>query len=445
MSADDDNLIGNISRSTAVSGDGRFLASSAELGLNSHNRRVAALAMEIAARIRLPKGAPEILEMAATAHHYPVDFFEMESINRLMTDLIGPRWRNRVKRHALSADVPAVVKRVVDVMQGGAYPENAAMRMLSEIVEISNLFSEQVEWFPYEPKTVDQMIDEIRTLTEEEFFLPEPVRALANLPRARREELLEIVYRMPMFPAVALSLLDRSEDEDEEFRELNQLVASDPALAAGILRVANSSQHGSVRAITSLREAIGSLGIKSARKLVVTSMMRPNFAAMKAADLWRHSIEMAQVCERLAIASGVVDPREGFLAGLVHDVGRLAMERLGGEARASWNRMMERGCEPVFVEKVLCRFDHADLGWDILLRWNFPPSLLEGVKYHHEPERSESPHAALLYLGEYWTDSQEDLPSARRLEIASERTGIDLESLPVGQAHDGLLDALGSL
>lgn len=410
-------------------------------GLDSHCRRVAAVAVEIANRLHLPVEAQEIIERAALLHHYPVALFEPEPLNRVMTDLCGADWQRRVP--VRNGDLPADIRTIVKAIQ---QPSPRAVRdratVVAEIVEVANSFVEQVEFLPMEYQTVDQILDGLRLVASEGQYAPDIVMAAASLPWARREELVDVVYRMPVFPVVALRALEPGPDEGVSAPALYELAVGDPALTASLLRVANSSLYSPPKRITTLRAAIQYIGLKAARKVLTASVVRPIFAPGAMTPLWKHSLAVAQLAERLALISGKVDPKEAFLGGLVHDVGRLAVEKLTGDTGAVRDRMTRERCEDTFVEKVICRSDHGDFGADILQRWNFPDTIVSAVRFHHQPELHPGEFASLLYLAEYWTGSEEDIPSAIRLKKALEWTRLSADLIHSADSHDGLLDSL---
>jgi HD-like signal output (HDOD) protein len=135
---------------------------------------------------------------------------------------------------------------------------------------------------------------------------------------------------------------------------------------------------------------------------------------------------------------------EAAVLGLVHDIGRLVIQTLPDQHSAAHTRIAaESGC-PVLADFLVCGCDHAELGADLLARWNFPDKFIEAVKHHHQPERTESRLASMLYLGEYVAGSDEDIPSISRLSHALTATGISVaECLDLGDPLrlEALLDA----
>jgi putative nucleotidyltransferase with HDIG domain len=144
--------------------------------------------------------------------------------------------------------------------------------------------------------------------------------------------------------------------------------------------------------------------------------VHPLFASSNLRDLWQHSLDVGRACERMATASGDTHPEEAFLAGLVHDIGRLAIWRLSGDAARSYARLLERGCEPVLAELFLFGYDHGQTGAEILRLWSFPSHLVDAVEHHHRPECSSAPLAALLFMAEARIAPSEAPESVQRLQ-----------------------------
>jgi putative nucleotidyltransferase with HDIG domain len=455
-----------------------------EAGLKAHCRRVAAMSLEISARLRLPSEHNHILEKAALLHHLPAALLEERTTERFLTDLFGKNWRALlidpappsgglqpprgiarplpppVYRRSEPASGAAEENEIRDVLKAVRRPSPQGVEdkatLFAQILQMANLFDEQIEYLAYEHRTIEQILDELRWVADDGFCHPAIVSALASLPRAKKEQLLEVVYRLPVYPAVALKTLALTAQEDVSVPMLEKLVSSDQVLAGNLIKVANSPLFSPARPIANLRLAITYLGMETTRKVLMGVVLQPLFASVKLRNLWAHSLQIAQFTERMARVSGRSDPDEAFLAGLVHDVGRLAVERLSGEVPAAYVRLTERGCAPVYAELVLWRFDHGELGGDILRNWNFPEPLAEAVRYHHAPEQADNDLSWLLYVAEQWcgvepatdaaaarrSESDEDLPSVIRWERGLQKAGLTMAQLSEIEKQTGALDAL---
>ncbi|MGA2325118.1 MAG: HDOD domain-containing protein [Bryobacteraceae bacterium] len=404
--------------------------------LAGHLRRVSTLAREIAARLRLRPTDSDTLTEAALLHHYPAEVLQTKAFHRLLADL-----RMGFPYGAASAFPPRRVRDVLERFHEGR-SANAAY-LLAQIVEVANFFDERLEFFPFEPMNFEQIIDELDWIAKEGFLNPAVVAALAGLPQVRMHELLEQVHRLPIFPAVLLEALRITADEDSSFSQIERIVRSDQVLAGHLLRVANSPLYSPLRRIASIPQAISYVGLDTCRKVMMASVFQPLFSSAVLRDLWRHSLAMARLAERLAQLCGRIDPQEAFLAGLVHDIGRLALQKLRHEDVMNYQRLIEGGCEPVFAEMLLCGFEHGAIGAEVLRCWTFPEHLIEAVLHHHHPELGDSLLAAALYLAECMSGSREDIASPVRLGLAHDRLGIASE-VPEGEGSPdpGWLDVL---
>ena len=108
----------------------------------------------------------------------------------------------------------------------------------------------------------------------------------------------------------------------------------------------------------------------------------------------------------------------------MHDIGRLLLNIAPPHVNAARKRLENNGCESQIAELLVCGTDHAGAGALVLDHWNFPLSFVEAVRFHHEPQATDSKLAALLYVVEFWAESNEDPASQVRLNIALERLNL---------------------
>ena len=166
------------------------------------------------------------------------------------------------------------------------------------------------------------------------------------------------------------------------------------------------------------------------------------FASRNLFALWNHSIEAAEIAETLALLSERIDPGEAFLAGLVHDIGRLAFSLLSCDYQTRTQSLLDHGCPPLLIERALAGISHAEVGAELLRGWALPPHIADAVKFHHGIEESAEPLAALLYATEFWTMSDEDLPSSVRLERALQILDLPMQLVLTPRPHATAAEAV---
>ena len=197
---------------------------------------------------------------------------------------------------------------------------------------------------------------------------------------------------LPSLPAAVMELLRTMGDEDIDIETIARKLSQDQALAAKTLRLANSSFYGRPRQVTSVQEAIRVLGLRSVRTLVTAAALTsgPSFRQLRGFDFrafWMHCIAVA-ICAR-ALARQLASGEEfAFTAGLLHDIGRLALASAFPDEyvavlahRATQNRTMLQ------AERDVLGIDHAAAGQALAEHWKFPATIVEAVTYHHAPDR----------------------------------------------------------
>jgi putative nucleotidyltransferase with HDIG domain len=181
--------------------------------------------------------------------------------------------------------------------------------------------------------------------------------------------------------------------------------------------MANSGIFGSA-------PAVGTLSLASA---ISAAALQRCFASPGLNELWKHSCETGLSTAAVASEAKGVDASDAFLAGLVHDVGRLAYELTpAGEAIRQWQ---ETGFPATYAERLVSGTDHSEIGAEILEYWRFPERLIEAVRFHHRPEISKSVLAAAIYAAE---DTGESLPSIARDHAAAKR--LEIAAFPRAQS-----------
>jgi putative nucleotidyltransferase with HDIG domain len=199
-------------------------------------------------------------------------------------------------------------------------------------------------------------------------------------------------------PAAAAKLM-RTSVEDVSAFELESIAASDPVLAGRLLGVSNSAFFGPASGIRHLRQAILRRGVPFARKVLLEACFGPIFASSTLAELWKHSRLVAANAHELAVECGF-DSEVAYVAGLLHDIGRLVMLGCAPEIQADEAGRLAAGFPLVYVETLIYGTDHATVGRELLSRWSLSSEIVEAVAFHHCPERTDSTLAAILFLAD---------------------------------------------
>lgn len=203
-------------------------------------------------------------------------------------------------------------------------------------------------------------------------------------------EMIARLHKLPAMPAVAMELLSSLSDDNTEVDALARRIAQDQAIAARVLRVANSPFYGLQTQVGSIRDAIVVLGFSSVRSLVLTATVVSGLPAGRCPGFsqehfWRHGLAVGVAARNLARALGHKGDNL-FIAGLLHDIGRLAMVVVAPDDYARVIATAhEQDCPWQQAEMSAFGYDHADVGAALAQRWNFPEDIRQALAFHHAP------------------------------------------------------------
>lgn len=220
------------------------------------------------------------------------------------------------------------------------------------------------------------------------------------------KELHTAIAELPPVSAVIQRILAVLQDPRSDVDDVARLVRTETALAAQVLRLANSAIYGLPERVTSIHEAVQHLGILEVQRLVTALgsrqlFLRPLLAYGVMADtLWEHALGVAvgsEICARYAGA----DRGLAYLVGILHSVGFVALDRV-----AAARHLAPRGREVAVDgwEREHFGTDNAAVAARVLKIWEFPPAVTETVAARYHPEKSGAPEAALLHLGSVVAD-----------------------------------------
>ena len=366
-----------------------------------------------------------MVEQAALCHHLPQLTVDQTSRQRLLHDL-------KIEETAGRPALPQAVEQLLQTFWGNEAVCDPSIAKLAAVLEMCDDFDQYFESEPLaELETGDGAVN------------PSVETLFSYLQVTSRADVSRVIDHLPVFPRAARDVVKCVSTMDASIRELEKVASLDPVMSGLLIQTANSSYYSPRQSIGNIRHAISYIGVEATKKVLLAATFRSNFASMRLHQLWNHSLDVAQTAERLAMHSRLhLDPSEAFLAGLVHDVGRLAFSIMPTTFLERFYRLTDRGCPAVEVEICLSGLCHGEVGAQTLMQWKFPDTLMEAVRWHHRPERSTSALASLLYLAEVISESEEDLPSAIRMRKACRQTDIDPAVLPDLSRDQGYLELL---
>lgn len=219
-------------------------------------------------------------------------------------------------------------------------------------------------------------------------------------------DLQRIVRRLddlPTLPRTVLRITELLNDPQTSARELALIIAEDQVLTARLLRIVNSSYYGFPRRIATVTAAIVLVGFEAIRHLLLTASVFDLFPAKNRQarrlleQLWDHALGCAAGAKAIGRHLRRERVEELFVAGLLHDIGKIvAMALFPAEFTEALRRAEREGISIVAAEQALLGFDHTHAGRMLAERWSLPPRLVAAIADHHHPAEPGADEAAAM-------------------------------------------------
>ena len=222
------------------------------------------------------------------------------------------------------------------------------------------------------------------------------------------DRLSESMDSLPSLPPVLLRLTEAIRDPDTSARQWASILLQDPALTARLLRLVNSPYYGFPRRIATVTDALTLLGFRPVQHLLLTAAVVDLLHAeesleFSAVSLWQHAVGTAVAAGLLGRAVGYRDHEALFVAGLLHDVGKLVeFQCLRPEFLQALALARAKDLPLHVAEEQVLGFGHAQAGRVLLEHWNLPLRLCEAVACHHQPDLAQEAQweAAFLHVAD---------------------------------------------
>ncbi|MFT5233694.1 MAG: putative nucleotidyltransferase with HDIG domain [Candidatus Krumholzibacteriia bacterium] len=235
--------------------------------------------------------------------------------------------------------------------------------------------------------------------------VPETIEDVSTENAEQLHQIIMTTRDLPAMPQVASKVLELSSDPNTSALQLQQVISDDQAMTGRILKIANSAMYSCSRKIKTLTEAIVMLGFNSIRSLVVTSAARNLYntkksnTGLKERLLWEHSIGTAFAAKLLAAERTPNLVEEAFLAGLMHDIGKLVLNlRVPDQFDEIVQIVYNENRSFHVTEKEILGYDHAQVGAMLVNKWKLSDALEFVILNHHNPASLTVENPLSLYL-----------------------------------------------
>jgi HD-like signal output (HDOD) protein len=234
--------------------------------------------------------------------------------------------------------------------------------------------------------------------------IPDLNSPLAEQQR-RGKRLKDIVdHGLPPFPNTILELTAILSNPSADVKKAGKVIRADPSLSAHVLRLCNSPMFGLRSRVISIEQATILIGTERLRSLAMTCSLVDYSGVGLPRDqvmtFWKHSFLAALLSEYFAKQTEYFEKEQAYIAGLLHDIGQLPQWMLTVEEKKERKKTPpENWADNPVIERDYFGMDHSEVGSIMASTWNFMPSFIDVLGYHHEPDDAQHDPRLVKIIG----------------------------------------------
>ena len=258
------------------------------------------------------------------------------------------------------------------------------------------------------------------------------------------EDLISDHLELVSLPEIVIRINEMVNDPNCSAADIGETIMQDAPLSARLLKIVNSPFYNFPSKVDTISMAITIVGTRQLRDLVLATAVINKFNAIpeqlvNAQVFWYHNLATAAAARTIASRLRITNTERFFIAGLLHDIGKLVMYLTQPELSRQVLELLKNPVNDVTkLEHAAFGFDHATLGAALLRHWKLPESLIEPTAFHHEPTQAKQyiKETAIIHLANAIANSIETVVSA------DDDTPIDLSVWETLDIEDTELDEI---
>ena len=227
-------------------------------------------------------------------------------------------------------------------------------------------------------------------------------------------ETIKRVVDLPTLPTIFAKISELIDKPKTSARDIGDIISDDQVLTAKLLKLVNSAFYGFPRKIATVTHAIVILGFTALKNLILTTSVFDLFSGIDSAifnpeEFWRHAVGCAVGARIIARHMNYGEPEEIFVAGLLHDIGKIVQARFLTEDFAkALEAAYQRNILLLEAENTVLNYNHTLTGRLLAVKWKLPIGLVESIAFHHNVEKAnEFPEkVAIVHLADILVRAQ---------------------------------------
>ena len=211
---------------------------------------------------------------------------------------------------------------------------------------------------------------------------------------ALERKILRTLDSLPAMPHIVIKARQMIQNPQANYKEFERALEADQAIAARVLRLANSAYYGMSGTVSSIQRASVILGYKTIGELVfmtgTSDFLDKELKGygMETGAMWRHSMAVAFGARKIAVKKKVRLADDAFTAGLIHDVGKLILNTYILDRKRTFEKYTKEDHHTLIgAENKLLGLNHAEIAAKVCEKWNFPESIYVAIGFHHDEKK----------------------------------------------------------
>lgn len=216
-----------------------------------------------------------------------------------------------------------------------------------------------------------------------------------SLSKAEVKRIVERIQNLPTLPVVVTQILKMTTDPESNAQDVQKILSRDQSLSTKVLKLVNSAFYGYAGKIKTLQQAVVILGFETIKAVALSATVFSTFSEKSRAGFdrdafWRHSIGTGVAARLLSREQGMADPDEAFMAGIIHDVGKVVLDQyVSDEFQKVVDYVQENNVLIYEAERKVLGTSHAQIGRWLATQWQLPADLTDVIFYHHQPSNAQ--------------------------------------------------------
>ncbi|MFP4180043.1 MAG: HDOD domain-containing protein [Spirochaetaceae bacterium] len=213
------------------------------------------------------------------------------------------------------------------------------------------------------------------------------------------DKIVDEINELPQFPDNIIHLQQLINDPESEINEIAKEISTDPSLTGDLLKVVNSAQFMLPKRVDNIVEAVKLVGLRGLKNLLY-SYGTQKILKQQMKWLWDHSYKVAffayQLAKNFKRKKELTD--DTYVGGILHDMGKIIFSEVHPHLLDKIGNFCEnRGIDRELFEDLSAGLNHAEIGGRVAEKWNFPSSLIQIIRYHHDPMDCDREHTDAVY------------------------------------------------